>query len=594
MPGARCRSRRRASIYAAVLLTSTFVVTVGLTAVAAVRLQGRTLEDTGATQAARLLAQAGLDYALQKIATTSTWRADVAGGGWAGRIPFGNGEFTLNITDPVDGDLTDDPLEPVQIEIRAGAGASRHLNRATLNFVYQDSPLDHALIVGGGVTFVDAVFTANAACDIGGNAAAAASLVDADIHAAGIISGGDYQRETKAGAATITPPNSATILSLYRARAADIAWSDLPSTATNLISNPGFESALSGVSPRGGSDVARTDSGPHAGTYSVAVSSRESSSDGVAIDVTAALQNKQRYVASVWFRTGSTADQVILAIEGAVTNSAITAAEDGKEEKAASESGDAPFAFIAAPQAAAPYTWTQITATFDVSWSEGESLVNAALVVYTQSASARFQVDDVSLAISTTGKQIGEFLLSPTVNPFNGVLNAEGVYRIDCGGNTLEITDARIVGTLLLENPGPKTKIAGSVCWSSAAVDTPALLVNGDLHVELGSATLREAKAGLNLNPSGTPFRYPDGESDNDLTDSYPSEIHGLIYVSGDLRFTGNNTINGPILAGGAVEIGETLTITIDPALAKSPPPGFNLGSITPFVVHGAATSFVE
>ena len=313
--------QRRASVYGAVLVSTSFVVTVGLTAVAAVRLTGRTLEDAGDAQAARLLTQAGMDYALQKIASTATWRADVAGGGWTAPVPFGAGRFQMVITDPSDGDLTDDPLDPIDIEIRAGARSSRHLNHARITFAYVDSPLNNALMTGGNLTMTDAVIATDAPLYAGGAVSAATSNIDAEVYASGAISGSGYKRGTHAGAASPTMPNASSVFSTYSARATNIAWADLPVDGTNLLSNSGFElNALGSYTGYGAATIQRINIDPHSGGYALEVKDRAVPADGVAGDVSGVLKNDTQYTARVWVRPDSAPANVILAIKAEVTN----------------------------------------------------------------------------------------------------------------------------------------------------------------------------------------------------------------------------------------------------------------------------------
>lgn len=171
-------------------------------------------------------------------------------------------------------------------------------------------------------------------------------------------------------------------------------------------------------------------------------------------------------------------------------------------------------------------------------------------------------------------------ILSP--NSSWAATNADGIYIIDTQGNDLEIAGCRIVGTLVVTNlsPGKKVLISGDVNWEPAYPHYPALLVVGELEIDLYDDGL-VSESSISLNPTGTPFK---GVADTDQTDEYISSIAGIIYCSGDLTIRGNGSsdefpdLRGLVLAGGAVRLRDlTLpTIKYDDTFATTPPPGFD------------------
>lgn len=169
-------------------------------------------------------------------------------------------------------------------------------------------------------------------------------------------------------------------------------------------------------------------------------------------------------------------------------------------------------------------------------------------------------------------------MLSPATNPYGaGLTNAEGIYVINCGGQTITIQDCRIVGTLVLLNPGAGSMVSNAVNWEPAVPNYPALLVRGNIALQFQSGTPLDEGGPLNFNfnPEGTPYPYPGGVWDTLTDSSYPTAITGLIYVSGDLT-----TLNSPSLDG-AVIVGNTATLQGDMNLRyqathfNNPPPGF-------------------
>ena len=92
-----------------------------------------------------------------------------------------------------------------------------------------------------------------------------------------------------------------------------------------------------------------------------------------------------------------------------------------------------------------------------------------------------FYLDDVEITEVASGRFIYRKVLSPSVNPFSGGTNAEGIYWINCNGNRLTIERSRIHGTLLVVNPGAGSSIAhGPISWAPAVAGYPALLVDAD------------------------------------------------------------------------------------------------------------------
>ena len=75
--------------------------------------------------------------------------------------------------------------------------------------------------------------------------------------------------------------------------------------------------------------------------------------------------------------------------------------------------------------------------------------------------------------------------------------------------------------------------------------------------------------------PPGTATPYPWGSAnyDNDTSDSYPSEIKGLVYVSGNLNQTPASAM-GMLVTGGTAAL-TAPTLSFNPIYYSNPPPGF-------------------
>ncbi|MBL8885500.1 MAG: hypothetical protein JNK16_02470 [Phycisphaerales bacterium] len=186
-----------------------------------------------------------------------------------------------------------------------------------------------------------------------------------------------------------------------------------------------------------------------------------------------------------------------------------------------------------------------------------------------------------ALPIVSLKPTLQRVVLGPASNPY-GVPNANGIYVIDCQGQAIVITNCRIVGTIVLLNPGVGSAVSGSVRWIPALSNYPCLLVNGNIALQMSSSNLSESTLATNFNPPGTPYIYPTGTTDTDTSDSYPSSISGLVYVSGNVSTSNAPTVSVLVVGGGLTVGGSSLTLAYDNTFFNSPPPGFYTVTMTP------------
>lgn len=184
-------------------------------------------------------------------------------------------------------------------------------------------------------------------------------------------------------------------------------------------------------------------------------------------------------------------------------------------------------------------------------------------------------IDVTSLPTSGGKRVIDRRLISPAVNPF-GDTNPEGIYVIDCGGEAIEISNSRLVGTFVLLNVGAGSRTSSTVLMQAAVGNYPALLVEGNFRLGHWNLWVSETSQGVNFNPPGTPYL---GETDNTADDNYPSSIDGLVYISGQLTFTGSDSpvVNGCLVCGSVVADG-ILEANYSDVYLNYPPPGFAIG----------------
>lgn len=173
--------------------------------------------------------------------------------------------------------------------------------------------------------------------------------------------------------------------------------------------------------------------------------------------------------------------------------------------------------------------------------------------------------------VDVTFRAVRQVVLSPASNPY-GSTNASGVYVLACGGQHVQIRNCRIVGTVVLLDPGTYSRVEGNVNWAPAVANYPVLLVQGVITIRSGSLQLSESLYGVNFNPPGTPY---EGSEDNDTLDSYPSVIRGLVYATGNMTVEEDVTVEGLLLTDGKLTVYGVLMVTHDEVYATAAPPGF-------------------
>jgi len=159
------------------------------------------------------------------------------------------------------------------------------------------------------------------------------------------------------------------------------------------------------------------------------------------------------------------------------------------------------------------------------------------------------------------------------------------------------IGNSRIIGTLVLLNPGGNTAVQGPILWEPALPNLPVLLTDKAITIGFDAATaLNEASLGVNFNPSGSPYPYVGGTSNSTAADAYPSKINGLVYTSSDLVFDVNSSINGLVVVDGKITFvsGAALTLQYSNVYFNSPPPGFLVGQVPIKTVAGSWKRVVD
>lgn len=178
----------------------------------------------------------------------------------------------------------------------------------------------------------------------------------------------------------------------------------------------------------------------------------------------------------------------------------------------------------------------------------------------------------IATALPFAGDMV-DAVLAPGANTYapSAGANDHGIYAVNIGSGSLEITGSRLHGTLVvLGNEGATVTVSGLCFMEPARPDAPVLLVRGDLRLELLDGALDEGSE--SLNPAGAPFL---GIEDDDLDDLYPSGIRGLVHVLGGVVMREDGRYTGSILVDGAALIDGFPRIRHDDMLLLAPPMGY-------------------
>ncbi|MCZ6835164.1 MAG: hypothetical protein O7G85_05255 [Planctomycetota bacterium] len=167
-------------------------------------------------------------------------------------------------------------------------------------------------------------------------------------------------------------------------------------------------------------------------------------------------------------------------------------------------------------------------------------------------------------------------VIAPGFNSYSAGLNSDGLYYINTGGSDLVIQDSRLHGTLLVDTGGGMVRVLDTTLLQNSVARYPVLMVKGHLRFEYesGEGGLDESSGtNVNYNPVGAPYL---GITDSDLDDSYPSQIDGLVWCTGNMTVVSESSqVNGAIICNGSFVLSSSLTINHLPELMESPPEGF-------------------
>jgi len=367
-----------------------------------------------------------------------------------------------------------------------------------------------------------------------------------------------------------TMPDWTSVFNYYRTNGAQLDITRLTTTLPNMGQNTGIESGLTGwtgtATGMSTSTLTAVSTPVHGGISALKVQSRQDYTAGAEQYIDSFVKPNTQYLVEGYVNTNL--------LVGTIRNFHWTMYVKPLNGSVMSVAG--PDVINIAPG----YKYISATIT-SPNWTGNLEYAFVKISGSDTLLAMDFYFDDFSIKEVASGKYMFRNVLGPGLNPFGNTTNSEGVYWLSCGNNKIIIDRMRIVGTLLLVNPGPGSCVTyGPINWKPYVAGYPTLLVdsdtgtNADFTIYATNRALSEKENGVNYNPAGVP--HDELGTDSDLNDIYRSAIHGLVAVRHDLTYQSRSLIRGQLIVGNNItsSSGE-LEIEYQPDSLLNPPPGF-------------------
>ncbi len=231
-------SRNRGTVYVLVLMISMLVTVIGLTALASVRVQLRSAMLSGDVDDARLCAQSSLELAKQWIYADANWRTNRSSSAWATDVKIGAGSFNITAVDPVDGIISNSPLDPIVITVTGFKGTARQ--QLTCKLAPAPTPyscLQSGVTTGGHLYVNGGRTTCSATISSNGNITATGQI-DANVEAVGTCTGSGFIGSKTTGATAKKMPTAATVFDYYIANGTPISYASLSGDMHDVLLSP--------------------------------------------------------------------------------------------------------------------------------------------------------------------------------------------------------------------------------------------------------------------------------------------------------------------------------------------------------------------
>lgn len=560
------RGKRQGSLYVSVVMVGAIVSILGLSAMLVARINTKSQQGLLDSATARLNAQAALRLGMLTIENDPNWRFRHSTSQWILEQPLGDGVLSLEVTDPSDNDISDAAADPVILTGIGRQGKAIHKTQITLAPLHRGyNCLASAIHSNDDVIFDNAWASCDHVASANDDIKSYNSYVSLPVEAADVVTGSYYYNTYQAGVATRSMPTAAEVRTFYEDNGTWIDRDTLPQHFAEMVRNGDMESGDSFWDSQDSTIVADQTTA-HSGNQSLLVTNRADEYAGVTQDISKLVTSGRTYEVDFAARLPAGATSLFVHIEIDDAN--------GPDDHVAG-----PFTPTANNQ------WEQFSLTIQPWFAR--PLTSVKLVINTTpfgggyggssgtSNAIDFMIDDVTMKEQGTTRCMDQVLLSPDHNPF-GTTNDRGIYLIDMKGSKLIVKNSRIHGTLVIIDPASSTALGDEAALSMSAAEPslPTLIVlDQEILINPSEQGLVEDAVQVNFNPAGA--AYPSVGSDDDMTDTFPSSIQGMIYSENHLRLY-NLSIHGAIVAHGDVDIHETFSMTYDSRFYRNPPPGFS------------------
>ncbi len=562
--------RRRGGVYIAVLGSALIIALLGMCALIGQRIENRLVSASTDIRQSQLNANTAVELALLTMKQDTSWRTKYSSGNWFTGRSTSNGTCTVNVVDPNDANLSNNSDDPVVVTGIGDSGLAEQRVQVTVD--PRKDPLSclrSAVAVGSTITLSGDILRTNG-LTTANTCTASTSQVYGRVEATS-VTGSTYNGTTAVVTSDKRPtmPDWTSVFSYYRTNGVQLTYNNLPTWSTmNVARNAGMENTLTTadwfVGPSG--STATIDQGggmEHSGSKSLRVRNRSDQYTGPAQPIDGYVKAGQQYYIEAYVYHST-------ALFGTVP-----VAKTFRISVYTKGIGDASPQINYADLTANGLQWTKISGNITAAGWTG-NLDYAYVKFACSDNTVDFYLDDVVIRENTTGRIIYQKVLSPSVNQlYSGAPtdpSGNGLYWIDCGGNKLVIERSRILGTLLVVNPGANSGINnGPINWAQAVAGYPALLVDADNGTSADFAlcatnrALSEKENGVDYNLDGTTGNY-----------IYPSEIRGLIAIRHDLTYQNRSLIRGQVIVGNNIaNASGELEIDYQPDSLLNPPSGF-------------------
>lgn len=245
--------RERGSAYIAVLGISMLVTTVGLGAMLAVRSQRRSADLRNDEAESRSAALGAADMAVLAIASDPAWRTRYANNAYTASRDLGRGKLAFKLVDESDGNLADDPLQPVRLYTSGRVGNAARVSSVLLTPTGPAlDALNTAVYSAGGLTVNGTVYVAGGPAGTSGTTTVSlGATLNGDLETKNLVNLGSITGTSTVGGAARALP-STTIFDNYKARGTAIPYSGILSASISkklisAASNPYGAANSSGV-----------------------------------------------------------------------------------------------------------------------------------------------------------------------------------------------------------------------------------------------------------------------------------------------------------------------------------------------------------